>query len=153
MAQVSVAGPRVRGRAPRHFSNATHGPPKQVLAPLGHTRTMLMKFASHREAMKCVVLSNVGVHAAVLTPSMVRMCPSHMPLIITSHGPIDHRVSASHSHVLILGSRVPLWVDVIVLRQHGCNQNSVKKMELKQIKTSRRHPILDASCNTLKTAL
>ena len=50
-----------RARARACFSNATHGPPKQVLAPLGHTRTMLMKFASHREAMKCVVLSHAGV--------------------------------------------------------------------------------------------
>ena len=92
-----------RARARACFSNATHGPPKQVLAPLGHTRTMLMKFASHREAMKCVVLSISRGWGMTSNTRIMHTYVKCMSSIVIMHGPIDHEVSASHSHVLILG--------------------------------------------------
>ena len=70
-------------------------------------------FASHREGVKCEVFPILRGWGMTSNTRIMHTYVKCMSSIVIMHGPIDHEVSASYSHVSVL-TRVYVgsWVDV-----------------------------------------
>ena len=88
-----------RARARACFSNGCMASPDRFGVAMGHCMHATVMFASHREAVKCVVFPISRGWGMMSNTRIMHTYVKCMSSIVIMHGPIDHEVSASHGHV------------------------------------------------------
>ena len=108
------AVPRAVGhaRARAYFSNVTQASPDRFGVAMGHCMHATVTETTYNFVSKCEVFPILRGWGMMSNTRIMHTYVKCMSSIVIMHGPIDHEVSASYSHVSVLTRvHVGSWVD------------------------------------------